>query len=544
VNPSYSVISAPDFRNHDQPDRSELQLQDTTGYGSRVQASPHSNHSTAPQCADRFSPNAVATGHAGRQGVERSRRDAATEPTTNTSWKELVSDDTLASILWGVTNRHVGFTSRDESVEKCLDEFRDKRKAIAPYLVSATVRENGYFLRDFIHKISKYSHVHSLPTVQHYYDQFREILNDHQLYHRAVKEVINNMNEDMKYAVICAQRRFCSCFSSQDIVRYEEQLLSLSQYDLLLRAYLVYGYYIDPIIRSIFIVTGLILNCTILFIFAKHKNTVTQCDVMVMNIAVTGILILIVYIPLQYIHFYHSSVIPHEEFSDNGLFTFVQSAVVSVAALSLLTLRVQYHIQMFHPLNRAVLCLSLRTMWQRPLSVLTVWMWALSVATLTYMFNDEPTIGFLFAPLVYMLLYAFILPATMRRFKIYSNKGIVPPEEEKIVTSTTVIQLSKLFWMTHVPLFVWLVLERLCGFVLKLASVNYSYVETAFCYLYFSYACVNILALYRSSGVFRKLLHTHVFRGSCKRNVQQEVMLEETGHSAQGTQSSSTRSSQ
>lgn len=549
---SNSASSAAEFRSHRNPDPSELLLlQYEPGCGSQVRDSPYNSDSSIPKYANRFSQDPVNRGHTstlsstGKDGINRFRRDAGIEPILgneerDVSWKELVSNDKLASVLWDVTNRHVGFQSGDESVEKCLDEFSNKRRAIAPYVLSVTVRENAHFLRDFIHNISKYSHLHDLRTVQHYYDQFRDILKDHQSYHTALKGVIEGMDQDMKYAIICAQRRFCSCFSSQDIVRYEEQFSSLSQYNYLLRGYLLCGYYIDPIIRAIFIVTGMILNCTILIIFSKHKYTVTQCDVMVMNIAVTGILILIVYIPLHYIHFYYSSIIPHEEFSDNGLFTSVQSAVISLSAVSLLTLRALRHIEMFHPLNGTVLCVPLPTMWQRVLCILTVWVWALSVATLTYMFNDHPNIGYLFAPSLYIVLYVLILPTAMKRFKIHFEKGFVPPEEEKLISSITVTQLSKTFWMTHVPLFVWMAVERLCGFVLKLASVNYSYAEILFCYIHFSYACVNAAALCRSSSGFTKLLYRHVLRCSYGQKGQQQVMLHETGHSVPETQAPST----
>lgn len=541
-----SANSAVDFRNHEKPDSSELLLHNKLGDEQQRQGNPYSNYSNSPKYGNRFSQNSVSTDHLSalskttKGSVKRFRREAGIESGNeqiNISWKELVNNDKLALILWDVTNKHAGFKSRDESVEKCLDEFSDKIEAIAPYLLSTTVRENEYFLREFIHKISKYSHLHNLNAVQNYYDQFREILKDQQSYYTTLKEVIENMDQDMKYTLICAQRRFCSCFSSQDIVRYEEQLSSLSQYNFLMTAYLIFGYYIDPIIRAIFIVTGLILNCTALIIFAKHKDTVMQSDVMVINIYVAGILILIVYIPLHYIHFYYSSILPHEEFSDNGIFASVQSALISVSGTSLLTLRAQFHIEIFHPLYRPVLCLSSSTMWQRVLCILTVWVWAFSVATLTYMFNDHPKIGYLFAPSLYIVLYVLLLPIAMNRFKIYYEKSFVPPEEEKIINSTTVTQLSKMFWMTHVPLFVWLLLERLCGFVLKLANINYSYVDILFCYIYFSYSCVNTLALCRANYGFRKLLYSHVLRCSYKQNEQQEIMLNETGHPARKMQS-------
>jgi hypothetical protein len=439
----------------------------------------------------------------------------------NTSWKQLMKNDASAFIIWNVTNAHVGFTLKDEAVEKCLDEFRNRRRAIAPYLVSKTVRENGYFLRDFMNKISKYSHLHDLATVQHYYDEFKEILNDHESYHATIKEVIQNMDQETKYTIMCAQRRFCACFSTQDVVRYEEQVSFISQYSFLLRTYLICGYYIDPIIRGIFILIGLILNGTILIIFAKHKYTITECDVIVMNIAVNGILILTVYIPLQYIHFYYSSVIPHEEFSNNGFFIVVQTTLISVSGISLLTLRAQHNFQVSRAVNTTACRWPLSVFWQSVLCILTVWALAFSVAVSTYTFKDHPKIGYLFAPLVYIILYILVLPLVLNRFKLYTEKGLVPPEQENIINSTAIVELCRVFWITHVPLFIWLLLVGLCGFALKLVSINYSYVEIVFFYVYFSYTCINALALCRASYVFRNLLYRHLLRCWYKQQTQQ-----------------------
>lgn len=434
-------------------------------------------------------------------------------------------NNTSAFVIWNVTNAHVGYSSKDESVEKCIDEFNDRRSAIAPYLVSTTVRENGYFLRNFIYNISKYSHLHDLRTVQNHYNKYKQILDDHRSYYKTLKEIIENMDQEIKYMIYCAQRRFCTCFSSQDVVRYEEQFSFLSQYNFLLRTYLICGYYIDPLIRVIFILTGLILNGTTLFIFASHTCTITECDVMVMNIAVNGILILIVYVPLQYIHFYHSSVIRHEEFSNNGFFIIVQTALISVSGISLLILRAQYNFQVSKALNNAVSRWPRSVFWQSAVCVLSVWVLAFSVAIFTYMFNSHPKIGHLFAPLVYIMLYVLILPLVMKRFKLHTENGLAPPEQEKIINSSVIVQLCKGFWITHVPLFIWLLVEELCGFFLRLLSINYSYVEIVFCYVYFSYTCVNTLALYRASCGFRKLLHTHLFRCRYK---EQDVMLAQT----------------
>jgi hypothetical protein len=510
---------------------------------------PHTNDINTPTYERTFLQNSVTysdlafTLHNTSGGEdELSRREAGVETSEEkanikSSWKELMKNDTLAFIIWNVTNKHFGFKSRDESVEKCLEEFSDRRTAIAPYLVSTTLRENGYFLRDFIHQISRYSHLHDLRAVQNYYDEFKEIMVDHRSYYAALKEIILNMDQEMKSSIICAQRRFCSCFSSQDVVRYEEQFSFLAQYNFLLGTYLICGYYIDPIIRGIFIVTGLILNCITLIIFVRYKDRIIECDVMVMNIAVNGILTLTVYVPLQYIHFYYSSVIPHEEFSSNSDFIAIQTALISVSGMSLVALRAQHYLEVSKALNTTVPWWSLPTPWQSILGIFTVWVLAFSVATLTYVFNDHPKFGYIFPPLVYVVLYILILPIVMNRFKLYTEKDLVPPEQEKIISSHVIVEISKVFWMTHIPLFVWQLLEGLCGFALRLVSVNYSYVEIVFCYVYFSYTYGNTLTLCRTSYGFRKLLYRHLFRCWYNPTEVQDVRLTEARECHPGTES-------
>jgi len=436
-----------------------------------------------------------------------------------TPWTELMKNNTLAFIIWKVTKKHAGFERRDESVEKCLNEFENKTEIISAYMLSATVRENGYFLRNFIYQISKYSYLHDLRGVKNFYDKFKDIMEDHRLYHAALKDVVKNMNQEIKFKIYCAQTRSCACFSSHDVARYEEQLFSLTQYNFLLKMYLIIGYYLDPIIRSILVLTGLILNCTLLIIFAKHNPITDPCDFMVMNVAVNAILILIVYVPLQYIHTYYSSILPRFESSHNSLFVAVQTALISVCALSLLTLKAQ------HRIKALISSYKLSTGWQNAFCGLAVWLVSFVIAAFTYSLNLYPKTGHVFAPLVYTLLYVLILPTAMRMLKPDIENIPVNPEEEKVIPPRVIDELSKTFWVTHIPLFLWLLFEALCGFVFRLVSINYAYVEIMFFYVYFSHTCVNALALGAGRRECRNLRFGCLFRCWYGQTAQQNVTM-------------------
>jgi hypothetical protein len=438
----------------------------------------------------------------------------------HTPWTELMKSDRFAFIMWNVTNKHAGFERSDESVEKCLEEFEYKTEIIAAYFVSSTVRENGYFLRTFINQISKYSYLHDLRAVQNFYDKFKYVLEDQRLYHATLKEVIQNMTLEIQFMIYCSQKRFCGCFSSHDVARYEEQLSSLTQYNFLLNMYLAFGYYVDPIIRSILIATGLILNCTILTIFAKHKCINSICDFMGMNISVNAILILIVYVPLHYIHMYYSSILPRAESSYNSLFVAVQTALISVSAISLLTLKAQHHIKAL------ISSYQLSTGWQNAFCGLAVWLVSFSVAALTYILNGYPNIGHVLGPLVYLLLYILILPIAINMLKPDTENIPDNPEEEKAIPSSVIAKLSKTFWVTHLPLLIWLLFEALCGFIFRLVSINYVYVEMMFFYVYFSHTSVNALVLCREYFVSRKFPFGCLFRCWYRPSAQENVMMD------------------
>jgi hypothetical protein len=211
---------------------------------------------------------------------------------------------------------------------------------------------------------------------------------------------------------------------------------------------------------------------------------------------------------------YFSTILPHGESSSNSLFMAVQTTFISVGAMSLLTLKAQLHIK------DLISSYQLSTVWQNAFCGLAVWLVSFTVATFTYILNGYPKIGYVFPPLVYLLLYVVILPVTMNMIK---PEGEIATEEEKVIPSSVTAELSRIFWLTHIPLFLWLLFEALGGFMFKLVSINYFYVEILFCYVYFSHTCVNALALCTGSCVFGRL-----FRCWYRQSAQQNVMMEET----------------
>jgi hypothetical protein len=167
---------------------------------------------------------------------------------------------------------------------------------------------------------------------------------------------------------------------------------------------------------------------------------------MVMNITVDAILILTVYVPLQYIHTYFSSILSYQNSSHKSLFVAVQTVLISVSAMSLLTLKAQHH------MKAAISSFALSTLWQSVFCALAVWLMSFSVAAFTYTFNVYPKIGHVLVPLVHVVLYIVVLPTAMTMFRHNIKDISKHSEDENLITFTVITELSKVFGLTHVPL--------------------------------------------------------------------------------------------
>jgi hypothetical protein len=200
----------------------------------------------------------------------------------------------------------------------------------------------------------------------------------------------------------------------------------------------------------------------------------------------------------------------------------VQTAVISVDAMSLLTLTAHHHIK------DLLSSYQISTVWQNAFCGFVVWLVSLSVAVFTYILNGYPKIGHVCAPLIYVLLYTLVFPVTINMLKPDMENISVDPDEEIVITSSVIAKLSKTFWVTHIPFFLWLLFEALCGFIFRLVSINYLYVQMMFFYVYFAHTCVNALALCRGSCVFRKLLFGRLLRCWYRPSTQENVMMKET----------------
>ncbi|XP_069698360.1 uncharacterized protein [Periplaneta americana] len=445
--------------------------------------------------------------------------DSAPNEDKHVSWRVLMKRNKLAYTIWNITNKNAGFKSRDEAVEKCLLELKDRRKALAPYLVSTTISDSSHFLRNFNNIVSKYSHLHDLTTVQKYYREYIEVLQDYEEYSFTMHEIIRTMDQRMKYLLICAQRRYCSCFTLSDVEVYENQFSRLSSSKIFIKLYLIFGYYIDPIIRSLFLVVGIIFNFEVLAIFVKNVEVRTEYNIMILNIVVTNILMLIIYMPIHYIHIYFSPLLPHSEFTNNGVFILVQATLISSSVLSLFILKVQQHTEVSTPATSP----PLPAFWRGALLFVCLWVTAIGVAVFIFVFKDYPSMGYILAPVAYITLYITLLSISLTKLKLSLHKT-----PSRLVNSDVILAFSKLFWATHVPLFVWLLLEGLCGFALKLAYINYSYIDVFVYYLHFSYACFSPFVLCKSSGNYKTLLYKYVSMFLYKQKKEQDIMLRVT----------------
>ncbi|XP_069682436.1 neuropeptide CCHamide-2 receptor-like [Periplaneta americana] len=307
----------------------------------------------------------------------------------------------------------------------------------------------------------------------------------------------------------------------------------------------VYKDYVDPAVYVVIIVTGLILNGTLLLMFIRQKEIRTRPNIMIFNLAVCDILNIAANAPLHYFNKYdHAS----EDITSCGLQLAFRQFLRAVSALSLLALSIQRFCVTVPLLNRRVVecCGSSRL---TLLYILFVWALALPVALPPSFIRDiyaylcssykNPNSANL-STLCYTLFYCVVLPifilgfnlATARRLKrsimeIPGEVQNVELQELRKRSANVVMALALLYIISFTPFWVWNMavywgeLERNSPLVLFTAYLTK--------YLLFLNACFNPIALYISSVTYRNLFRHYL---CC---LQQEENLEQDN----GTNSSS-----
>ncbi|XP_069698359.1 allatostatin-A receptor-like [Periplaneta americana] len=428
-------------------------------------------------------------------------------------WRDITRGDPLALTVWYVTNKYIGSVIKEEEFEECLLEFEDASKAVAPLLVINSINPNKNFLREVV----QYGTTEDdLENDRLFYEKCLKVVQDHGSYISAVKRIITDIDERLEQKVFCPFKTRCGCLSVKDVEDYEQEFIRISRYAFFLKLYLFFGNYIDPLIRLFIVISGITMNIVLLLIFAWHKDVRRESNIMVFNIAVNDVLILLVYLPMQYIHHYYPNILPHEYYSNNSLFIAIQTTIISVSAFSVLVMRFQLYFDVCRSLKTSQPRFSISSWWRCALYLLSVWSCALGVAVFAFANNNETNIGHPFAAVLYAVLYIFVLSISM---SVLNNlilgrlkQKAAAQEPKHLISSRVIVELSKTFGVTHIPLFIWLLFDGYYGVILKLLHFSsYRHFGIVIYYLNFLYACFNPLALCRANNTYKTLFDKYLF---------------------------------
>lgn len=302
-----------------------------------------------------------------------------------------------------------------------------------------------------------------------------------------------------------------------------------------LEATIIFRDYIDPPLYILILLTGLVWNTILLFMFAQKKEIRTAPNIMIFNIVMADILNLTFNLPLQYFGFYYPSYVRLSE-PVCVLFITLRCMFTSASALSVVALSAQRFcatLPTFHSLKaRSRLSSLMITITY----ILLVWAAASSIVLADTLrekvCDDDPAekSGRKSAKVVSLhefLVYCFALPGIMFIFTLLTARRLkrsakdIPGdarhtihEEARNRGAKVVTALCVVFTISYVPFFLWgriattLSLDRL--------ELPYRILDNITYYLLFSNPCFNPLALYVTSRTFRRLFNGYLF-GWCRR---------------------------
>jgi hypothetical protein len=303
-----------------------------------------------------------------------------------------------------------------------------------------------------------------------------------------------------------------------------------------LEATILFRDYIDPPVYILILLTGLVWNIILLFMFAQKKEIRTAPNIMIFNIVVADVLNLTFNLPLQYFGFYYPSYVRLSE-PVCVLFISLRCMFTSASALSVVALSAQRFCATLPAFHSLKIRSRLSSLMITVAYILLVWAVASSIVLADTLrekvCDDNPAekSGRKSAKVVSLhefLVYCFALPGIMFIFTVLTARRLKQSAKEipgdvrhkvhedarnrgaKVVTALCVV-----FIISYFPFFMWGRIATTLG--LDRLELPYRILDNITYYLLFSNPCFNPLALYVTSHTFRRLFNCYLF-GWCRRS--------------------------
>jgi hypothetical protein len=323
---------------------------------------------------------------------------------------------------------------------------------------------------------------------------------------------------------VCSSRLQCECISPDCTALLSEVYSSLLETISRLRSAYLFRRYAEPALTLLVFCLGVLWDGALLLIFCRHNEIRTTCNAMVMNMAVSDMLGLVIVLPVQYFVYNYRN---EPDIFIIKLFALMvsQTVLIFVSAFSILALSAQRYF---------VITRSLQDFASQPYAqsrahvaacIIAVWAGAVGITLalgflLTGASDDRAKLQrTVFAIALVLLLAAVALPLSVTMLnartaaKLKQSARDMPGIERKSAlvraryrSSKVIVGLSVAFWLTHSPLFVWMIV------MISHGQSFPRYVPSVIYHLFFSNAFLNPVSLYVTSRTFRNLFKRYILR--------------------------------
>ena len=431
--------------------------------------------------------------------------------------EELVKTNMDAYTIWNITHKYRTF-NLGMTKDICMWDLQRKREVLPMYLLNITFNDTELFLEDYTYREFKSYSGNELKYARLLHKNRTIVSRDMDKYFTISKHVSNfKKKADENKELICISSSVCGCVQSSYFETFDVELDMFNSHTKHLWEFIMFGNYVDPIFRGISMLVGLILNGVLLYIFYKEDSVQTESNILILNMTVSNIIMLVFYIPVNYVGTYHL-----QDFGDDSTrpIIAVQILVLSANALTILFLNIQRYYDICRVLEPDNVKCKMTSKSRRVAYLTALWLWCILVALLFGSLHPyaAQTLQVILYFLVYVLAFSIILAVfnsmSARKLQQAAKRGNNVTDLKQVAGSGMILSLTATFYVTHMQIFILISYESLIDWM-YMDFYNYTITRAVIFTLhviFLLYPCINVLVLHKSCGTYRCLLNAYLFR--------------------------------
>ncbi|KAJ9584038.1 hypothetical protein L9F63_021615, partial [Diploptera punctata] len=416
----------------------------------------------------------------------------------------------MAHTIWNFINKHKLFNP-DNIDLYCYAELKHNHRLIAPILINNSLEDSQTYLKvSSIEHREKYiaTSLDAKLIVQHMYN----IMRDQQLYYNTVRAVLQEMYNTTQ-GLMCPQSSNCGCISMDILEKYKYQLSDFSKSNNDIWEYIIFKEYIEPCFRIPICVFGLILNIILLLILTLQKSMKIETNLLILNLAVSNIVTLLIYTPVQYGQLYgiHYAV---EIYNSIDL----EVLVVTANAMIMLCLNIKRYFDVSRVLKPEVSGCRMNSTVRCIVYSLVIWTTSIMVA-----FTIPPRhqlLSTIIKTFLYSFMYLVTFSILVAVFSMMSARKLqraalqeqTNPELENVISSSVVLGVTVVYYAVHIPFLLVCWLDVFVSARTHFLHPTYR-ILTFIIHTYFlTYPLITVAVLYKASSAFRTYFRKYICR--------------------------------